>query len=460
MKCQGDVRHAGAPAGRSGGPGALHARSVPAAALLCSLFATVVSFYITRVSSRGERSSFLIEGGDVVLPDRIVRSGMVFVHEGSIRYAGSSDRPGSAGPGGGLPVINASGLLVCPALWEPHIHGCAGATTENATPESLRHMAGYLATQGVGAFVPTTIADEAYLGSLGAALEAVAGERDLASRIVGIHVEGPYVNPARRGGIPESVIKPFSAEHLERLAGLAKGRLRVMTFAPEVEGGRAIADALAKKGIIPSLGHSDAAFEDLAAFDGAGMLSVTHLFNAMSGVSHRKPGLALWALLHREAFTEIIGDLVHVHPAAIQLVLRSRPLERIVLVSDAIAAAGWEGGELTLYGRKLAAKGNGLYDADSGVLVGSRALVRDALAGLVTRFGMPVPTAVAMASLNPARMFAYERKGALLPGYDADIALYARDFSSCRLTLWEGQPIHGFLFAGAAAAAPGSRGAP
>jgi N-acetylglucosamine-6-phosphate deacetylase len=406
------------------------------------------------VSSRVEHASFLIEGGDVVLPDRIIHSGMVFVHEGSIRYAGSSDRPGTASPAGSLPVIDASGLLVCPALWEPHIHGCAGAATEDATPDSLRHMAGFLASQGVGAFVPTTIGDEASVGSLGAALESVAAERALASRIPGIHVEGPYINPARRGGIPETVVRPFSAAHLERLAGLAGGRLRVMTFAPEVEGGRAIADALARKGIVPSLGHSEAAFEDLAAFDGIDVLSVTHLFNAMSGVSHRTPGLALWALLHRGAFTELIGDLVHVHPAAVQLVLRTRPSERIVLVSDAIAAAGAEGGEFTLYGRKLTAKGNGLYYADSGVLVGSRALVRDAVASLVARFGVPIAAAVAMASLNPARMFACGRKGALLPGYDADIALFTKDFSSCRLTLWEGRPIHS---AGSAAAASARR---
>lgn len=388
----------------------------------------------------------------MVLPDRVIRSGMVFVHEGSIRYAGSSDRPGTAGPSGSLPVIDASGLLVCPALWEPHIHGCAGATTESATPDSLRHMGGYLASQGVGAFVPTTVADEAHVGALGDALEAVTAE--LASRIPGIHVEGPYINPARRGGIPETMVKPYSAAHLERIAGLAKGRLRVMTFAPEVEGGRVIAAALAKKGIIPSLGHSDAAFEDLAAFDGIGVLSVTHLFNAMSGISHRTPGLALWALLHREAFTELIGDLVHVHPAAVQLVLRVRPSERIVLISDAVAAAGGEGGELTLYGRKLAARGNGLYDAESGVLVGSRTLVREAVAGLVTRFGVAVSTAVAMASLNPARLFACDRKGALLPGYDADIALFTRDFSTCRLTLWKGRPIHR---AGPAAAASARR---
>jgi N-acetylglucosamine-6-phosphate deacetylase len=129
-----------------------------------------------------------------------------------------------------------------------------------------------------------------------------------------------------------------------------------------------------------------------------------------------------------------------------------RSSERIVLASDAIAAAGWEGKAVTLYGRKLVAKGNGLFDADSGVLVGSRALVRDAVAGLVARFNVAIPTAVAMASLNPARMFGIERKGALLPGYDADVALFAKDFSSCRLTLWEGRPIHGT----GPAAAPGS----
>ena len=380
---------------------------------------------------------------------------MVFVHEGSIRYAGSSDHPGSTGPGSGLPVVDATGLLVCPALWEPHIHGCAGATTENATPDSLRHMAGFLASQGVGAFVPTTIADEAFIGALGTALEAVSAERNLASRIPGIYVEGPFISPARRGGIPESSIKPFSTSYLERLAALAKGRLRVMTYAPEVEGGSTVAAALAAKGIIPSLGHSDATWEQLAGFSASEPLNVTHLFNAMSGISHQKPGLALWALLHREAFTEIIGDLVHVHPAAVQLVLRTRPSERIVLVSDAIAAAGWEGGAITLYGRKLVVKGNGLYYADSGVLVGSRALVRDAVASMVARFGVPVATAVAMASLNPARMFGVERKGALLPGYDADIALFTKDFSSCRLTLWQGCPIHG---TGPAATASGGAG--
>lgn len=408
------------------------------------------------MSPRTERSSFLISGGDVVLPDRVIRSGMVFVHEGSIRYAGSSDRPGTAGAGGGLPVIDATGLLVCPALWEPHIHGCDGAATENATPDSLRLMAASLAAQGVGAFVPTTIGDEAHVGALGSALEALAGERDLASRIPGIHVEGPFVSRARRGGIPETAVKPFSPALLERLVGLAKGRMRVMTFAPELDGGRAIADALAAKGIIPSLGHSDAAFDALAAFDGIATLAVTHLFNAMSGISHRAPGLALWALLHREVFTEIIADLVHVHPAALQLVLRARPNERIVLVSDAVAAAGVQGGEPALYGRRLVAKGRGLYDAESGVLVGSRALVRDAVAGLVGRFGLAVPSAVAMASLNPARLFACDRKGALLPGYDADVALFSRDFASCRLTLWEGRLIHGVGPAGAAA--PGRSG--
>lgn len=391
-------------------------------------------------------------GGDVVLPDRVIRSGIVFVHEGSIRYAGPSDRPGSAAAGGGLPVIDATGLFVCPALWEPHIHGCNGASTENASPDNLRRMAACLASQGVGAFVPTIIGEEACVAALGSALEAVAGEPELASRIPGIHVEGPFVSSARRGGIPETAVKAFSAALLERITSLAKGRLRVMTFAPELDGGRAIADALAKKGIIPSLGHSDAAFDVLAAFEGIATLSVTHLFNAMSGVSHRAPGLALWALLHREVFTELIGDFVHVHPAAVQLVLRTRPGERIVLVSDAVAAAGGEGGEQpTLYGRKIVAKGRGLYDADSGVLVGSRALVREAVAGLVARFGLAVPSAVAMASLNPARMFAAERKGALLPGYDADVALFSRDFASCRLTLWQGRVIHGAGPAGAAA---------
>jgi N-acetylglucosamine-6-phosphate deacetylase len=160
-------------------------------------------------------------------------------------------------------------------------------------------------------------------------------------------------------------------------------------------------------------------------------------------VSHKEPGLAQWALLNREAFTELNCDGVHVHQAAIALALRMRPWERIVLISDAMAPAGFAVGDpaaegLSLYGMPIHARADGIYYREAGTLVGSRRLVRDGVARLAFDQKVPLAWAVAMASLNPARFLGYPRKGALLPGYDADVAVFSRDFSECSLLAWEG----------------------
>ena len=163
----------------------------------------------------------------------------------------------------------------------------------------------------------------------------------------------------------------------------------------------------------------------------------------MSGVSHKDPGLAQWALLDRQAYTEVNCDGTHVHDAAVRLALRARPWEKLIVISDAVAPAGQgAGGEKpTLYGKPLVAKGSGLFYEETGVLVGSRFLVPDCLARLVHTLGVPVVSAVGMATLNPARLLGYSRKGALLPGYDADIAVFNRDFSQCSFLGWEGRPL-------------------
>jgi N-acetylglucosamine-6-phosphate deacetylase len=175
----------------------------------------------------------------------------------------------------------------------------------------------------------------------------------------------------------------------------------------------------------------------------------------MSGISHKEPGLAQWALLNKEVFTELNCDGTHVHDAAVRLALRARPWERIVVISDAVApaglppqdASGGHGGGTTgpahtLYGRPLVQRGNGLYYEDTGVLVGSRCLVPDCIARLIRELDVPVASAVAMATLNPARLLGFPRKGALLQGYDADVALFSRDFRRCSFLSWEGRAIH------------------
>jgi N-acetylglucosamine-6-phosphate deacetylase len=311
------------------------------------------------------------------------------------------------------------------------------------TLESLHQMAGFLAKKGIGAFVPTIVSDEHYIEALGAAIESARRDPSVGGRVPGIHVEGPFVSSAKRGAIPEQLLREPSIEYLDRMIKISRGTIRILTIAPELPGSRGIVERLPGAGILPSLGHSDASYEHLRDYEGVSPLGVTHLFNGMSGVSHKDPGLAHWALLNKEVYTELNCDGTHVHDAAVRLTLQSRPRERIVAISDAVAPAGLPADQPVgrLYGRQLAARGTGLFYADTGVLVGSRFLVPDAIARLISEFKIPVESAVAMAALNPARLLGFERKGALLPGYDADVALFNRDFSRCSFLCWEGLPI-------------------
>jgi len=397
-----------------------------------------------------EFQEICIEGGDVVLPDRVVHGGTVILSGGVVRFAGLPGDPRSAKGGRGDPVrIDARGTWVCPALCETHIHGCGGMWTGEDFERSVAFMGRFLARQGVGLFLPTTVGDEASIEGLGRALETLRSEEDLKGRIPGIYVEGPFVSPARRAAIPERCLHEVSLEHLDRLIGLSRNSLRVMTFAPELPGAWRLPAWMRERGILPALGHSEAALADLEPLAAEPLLDVTHLFNGMSGVSHKTPGLAHWALLDGRAFTEVVGDGLHVHPAAMRLVLRARPQERIVLISDAVAPAGLPEGRQpstgappTMYGRRVVARGAGVFYEDDGTLVGSRFLVRDGVARLVGELGVPVHAAVAMASLNPARMLGYGNKGALLMGYDADLAVLSRDFRECSLCVWEGRILH------------------
>jgi N-acetylglucosamine-6-phosphate deacetylase len=388
-------------------------------------------------------NAWLVEGGDLVLPDRVLKGGALLISDGRIAAVGPSVRALGSLPKG-CRKVSAEGQLVCPSLWEVHIHGCGGMSMENMTPEALERMGRFLAAKGVGAFLPTTVADEAIISGLGEAVTAASENPTLRERALGIHLEGPFVSPARKGGIPDHLLRAPSPEYLRELARMTRGFLREMTFAPELPGARGVFDGLVAAGVLPSLGHSDARFTDLEPYDNIVPLGVTHLFNGMSGVSHKEPGLAQWALLNRSVYTELNCDGTHVHDAAIQLALRARPWERLVVISDAFTPAGLDAGHddgLTVYGRSVVSRGNGVYYSDSGVLVGSRRLVNEGVGRLVSQFKVPLPAAVAMASLNPARHLGFLDKGALLPGFGGDVAVFSRDFSACSFMTWEGVPL-------------------
>jgi N-acetylglucosamine-6-phosphate deacetylase len=301
--------------------------------------------------------------------------------------------------------------LLLPGFVDLHVHGGGGADVMDG-PEALSTLGAFHVRHGTTSLCPTTVTRP--LDELEACLRGLA-QAQAPLRLLGAHLEGPFLAPARRGAQPDHCLAPDVAA-LERL--LAAGPVDVVTLAPDLPGALDLIRLLCQRGVRASLGHSNADLEQARAAFAAGAGGVTHLFNAMSGVHHRKPGLAAAALEADGAFLELILDLIHVHPALFQLALRSTK-GRLVLVSDAIRATGLADGTSELGGQAVTVCGGRATLAD-GTLAGSLLTLDQALRHAVDH-GVAIEEASALLSRNPADALGREDLGRLEPGAHADL---------------------------------------
>jgi N-acetylglucosamine-6-phosphate deacetylase len=265
-------------------------------------------------------------------------------------------------------------------------------------------------------------------------------------------MEGPFISRKKRGGILPENIRDFSMETFRKVESESGGLLRMMTLAPDAKGMAGeftgVLEEMKRNGIIPAFGHSNAGFDDLKdiRIPAEQPLNITHLFNGMSGVSHKEPGLALWALLKENCYVELNADGTHVHPWAVDLALKAKAHEKVILISDAVPASSMRGeersGAATLRGRPLRVSGNGVFDAESGVLVGSNLLVKDMVKRMAEIHNLPVWEAVNMASRNPLRLLGMNDRGTLRKGNSADISVFDRSFNRCLLQIFGGSLTH------------------
>jgi N-acetylglucosamine-6-phosphate deacetylase len=286
---------------------------------------------------------------------------------------------------------------------------------------ALDGMARSLLRHGVTSFLPTAVT--APLDDLAAFAERVRswlpGAPANGAEPLGFNLEGPFLAPERRGAHdPASLLEPADVP-LAALEPLVDG-LRVITIAPELPGALDLIPWLAERHVAVSLGHSAATFADAQAGYAAGATSTTHLFNAMTGVEHRAPGLAVAALLDDAAYVELIADGVHVHPALWSLITRVKPPDRLLLVSDAISLAGTGDGRGTVGGLAVEVVGQRVTLSGTSTLAGSvlslDVAVRNAVAS-----GMPLPDAVAAASRNPLALLGISDRGRIAAGQRADL---------------------------------------
>ncbi|MCX7922884.1 MAG: N-acetylglucosamine-6-phosphate deacetylase [Clostridia bacterium] len=367
----------------------------------------------------------LIKNGNVFNPDRGFERKDIVVKNGTIERVEDSVVDTRL-----YSIIEASDCYVVPGFIDIHTHGISGYDTMSVEGENLDRMSLAYAAQGVTSFLPTTITSpldkiSGVLRKLKLAIEK--GTRG--AEIIGINLEGPFINKLYKGAhCDENIVIP-SIPLMEYFIEQSGGYIRLVTIAPELEGAMDLLVEFSQSKIKFAAGHSALEYNNaLQAFHN-GITHITHLFNAMPGIHHRKPGLVGAALEDKGLTVELIADGVHIHPSIIKMVAKCKTDDKIVLVSDSTMAAALSDGEYELGGRKIVVA-NGEARLEDGTLAGSVLTMIEAVKYMVKNVGICLESAIKMATLAPAKVIGVEhKKGNILPGMDADIVVVDKDLN-------------------------------
>ena len=374
----------------------------------------------------------------LLAPERILERPLLLVEHG--RVVEISVRDSKAMPAGAS-AHDFGDADIAPGYVDLHIHGSSGYDVMDDTPEALPAIERLLARHGITSYFPTTVT-----APLDTALRAVdrladaieecepASARTSEPRKVerpgraaplGIHLEGPFISHARRGIHPPENLLPAKLETFERLWQAARGHIRILTIAPELDGAMELIATASARGVCVSLGHSDADFPTTERAIDAGARHATHTFNAMRPLDHRDPGILGAVLTDARVSADVIADGVHVDTAIVKLFARAKGPEQTVLITDATAATGMPDGRYRLGSIEVDVKG-GKCTSD-GKLAGSVLTLDRAVRNLARFAEWDLPQAVAAASRNPARIAGIRNKGALVAGADADFIVLDRE---------------------------------
>ena len=337
-----------------------------------------------------------------------------------------------------------NGKKLIPGFVDIHIHGANNADAMDATPDALEIMAKTLPMEGTTSFLATTMTQpvediEKALANIGDYI-ASSSQEGLAE-IIGIHLEGPFISEKRAGAQPLDAIKKPNKDLFIKWQELSQDQIKLVTMAPEQQGGRELIQYLKSEGIVPSMGHSDAVYEEVLAAIEAGVNHVTHLYNGMRGLHHRDPGVAGGALLHPELITEMIVDGIHIHPSIVKLTYQQKGADAIILITDSMRAKWLEDGISSLGGQKVIVK-EGKALLENGALAGSTLKMIDAIHNMMDYTDCSLEEAIQMASYNPARQIGLlDRKGSIATGKDADLVIL-NEKNEVELTICRGQIVY------------------
>lgn len=371
------------------------------------------------------QQTFLIKAGAALTPRERLEDAYILVDGGHIARIGSLQ---GRTDDWNLPILEAPDEILAPGYIDMHIHGSAGIDVMDCSFEEFDRVTQALARHGTTAFLPTTMTAPTALimralERLGQYVEQpVSGAKPL-----GIHMEGPFINPLRRGTHPAEHILPPSVDLLRGWCEISRRHVRMMTIAPEMAGSPELIRAAAAMKLLPAIGHSDATEAECLAAIENGARHCIHVFNAMRPFKHRDPGIVGVSLADDRLSSEVIADGIHVHPSAVKVLWRAKPDGQFLLVTDATSATGMPDGEYRIGDKAIFVKDGVCCDAQ-GTLAGSTLTLDRAVRNLKQWSSCRWEQAVAAASLNPARLLGVsELRGTLQPGAFADINFLDED---------------------------------
>jgi len=328
----------------------------------------------------------------------------------------------------GVRLIDANGYFIAPGFIDTHIHGIGGYGTEDAKTESILEMSRLLADWGVTAFNPTIYPDapDRMLETIRKITAAMGKEEG--ARIMGLHLEGPFISSDRLGVQKPETVQAVNIDLMEQLWKASDGHIVNMTVAPELKHMRELALYCGHKGIVLQAGHTNADYGNMTEGMQVGILHSTHLFNAMRRLDHRNPNAVGAILIHPEMSCEIIADGFHVHPDLFKLLLRNKPIDKIVLITDGLKPTEQKEGALYANNEEVYFKGGIFYRKADDVIAGSGLTMIRGIKNLVSA-GFSLTDAVKTAAFNPAQIMKYNNQGALIPGRFADITVFDGNFN-------------------------------
>lgn len=370
-----------------------------------------------------ERMRYAIAAGKIYTEDKIIENGVVIVENGSIVAIREKDTTLHAEV-----LYDCSEFQVLPGLIDTHIHGANGYDTMQADFTALNEISKYLATKGITAFVPTTVTDELpkikrTLANIKACMGKVEG-----AQILGSYVEGPYITAEHRGAHPQKLIREIRLTEMEELIVASGDTVRTVALAPEKQNSLDLIKYLHQVGIHTAIGHTNATYEQVQQAAEAGADIAVHTYNGMRGFHHQEPGTLGAVLVNDKIYTELIADFTHAHTAAMEILLRCKPKDKVILISDAIEATGLSDGQYMLGTLQVVVK-KGIARTESGSLAGSTTNILKCVQGLIEKMAVDPLSAVHMASLNPSKLLGVDSIiGSIKLGKQADFVVVDNNF--------------------------------